>query len=188
MHGELEQVNHRLVNSEIDAFDASGSEITISALHKEVGDIVIRSENGQLVLEIGSHFHEHFGPAESQEAADRLVEFVTNFVNDRIILTIGYLAARPATARVEHTETGQLSTIAFATPKPSVLSRVLAPFRGRQETYRSFKWSGPLCGDDSAEIPEHDEASELATRLAGLNADDMRELAEYLAQQQRTGE
>ena len=65
MRRDFEQISHCLVKFVIAAVDTSGSEIAIRALHKEVGDIIIRSVDGELDLEIGSHLHQHFGPAES---------------------------------------------------------------------------------------------------------------------------
>ena len=184
MHQELEQVRQRLVESGIDATETSASEITIHAVHKDVGDIVIRSEGGELIVCIGHQFHDHFAPDDDyREEADRLVEFLMDFVNDRIVLTIRYLGARAVTARVRNTETGQSSIIAFAAKRPSFLSRIVAPFAGRQETSRSFKWSGPLSDGDSPELEEGDDASGLAAKLAGLNADEMKGLADYLSQQ-----
>jgi hypothetical protein len=157
-------------------------EIRVQAAHKEVGDIAVRLEGCELTFSIGRHFHQHFPlDDKSGQGSDGLVKLVSDFVNNRCLLTVKYSGSRPVIARLENLETGQSSIIVLPSPKQSYLSRMLSQFFARREVSKSFQWSGP-CSDQDSSGPEQGQcASDLAQKLAGLDTDQMKRLADYLS-------
>jgi hypothetical protein len=157
-------------------------EIRVPAAHKQVGDIAVRLEGCELTFSIGRHFHQQFPlDDKSGHSSDGLVKLVSDFVNNRCLLTVKYSGSRPVTARLENLETGQSSIIVLLSPKHSYLSRMLSRFFARHEVTKSFQWSGPRSDQDSSGPEQGRGASDLAQKLAGLDTDQMKQLADYLS-------
>jgi len=184
---QLGQIKQMLVEYGIHPTETADSKIVVRGVHKDVGDIVIQSENDTITVFVGEYYHQHLSPDESScEGIRRLADFVRDVVNDRIHFTVRFLNKQPVSVHQKNPDTGESSVVAFAVPKSPRVQSLLSPFRKSRETFLSFRWSGPLTGNDSPGQVPVDDGTRLADTLLGINADQMKQLADYLSQQVRT--
>ena len=182
MAPELEDVRQRLRDLGIEIQEISANEFAIRAKAAEVGDIVAHFENGEFTARIGSIFHHHFDESWPAGAvADHVVEFVSDFISGRSVLTVWSVGSRPIAARVANRQTGRQATISLTAPAQRFWDHLLALFRRNRQTIRSFKWTGEISNSDPDVADLHDETSQLARNVAKLSPDELKAVAAELS-------
>jgi hypothetical protein len=182
MAPELEDVRQRFRDLGIEIQEISANEFAIRAKAAEVGDIVAHFENGEFTVRIGSIFHHHFDENSlAGPAAEQVVEFVSDFISGRSVLTVWSVGSRPIAARVANRQTGRQATISLTAPAQRFWGHLLELFRRNRQTIRSFKWTGEISNSDPDVADLHDETSQLARNAARLSPDELKAVAAELS-------
>jgi hypothetical protein len=182
----LQELRRHLAQVGVDADDVSASAIAVRTVHNDVGDIVIQYDEGEFSVGIGPHYHQRFS---SQGVSDTglsdVVQFISDFVTDRSVLTIQHFGSKPATARIDNSETGESSIVVLPRRKRRFWALALSLLFTKRKSQKSYRWSGPVTQYLHHPTPDEPGMSKLAEQVSGLAADELKELANYLDQQAR---
>lgn len=187
LDAQLKQLRSRLAHAAIVSENISETALMVKAVNREVGDIVIRTDGGEVTVSLGDHFHQHFdsSPTLAERTSD-VLQFILDFVTGRSVLTITYVGTRRTTARLANPGTGQSTVIAYAMEERDSTSGARpSSANSTSQSTRSFKWTGPVSAD--VPPPLDDATSKLAQRLSQLTVDDMKQLADELARRFKEG-
>lgn len=177
LHPHLEQIQKQLAELDVVAERTGDSELIVRAHHEAVGDIVILAKDSEIIVSIGEQFHQHFSRhGDSTIGGDDVGQFVSDFVSDRIVLTVKFSDSRPTQARTSHSETGESFVVVFPTTERA--SSLDSQSTGPRESIHSFRWTGPV--EVASPGPDDDGDADLAGTISQLSPNEMRELADYL--------
>ncbi len=183
MKAMMEQLRQRLVEAGVDTDDVAMSTITIRAKHDAVGDLEIRYRGGEYTVAIGPHHHLHFEGRTDAEVMDDVVVFVSEFVADRIVLTIGFLGREVVSTRLDHVEGRPLSVMIHSRGDPGSRAAASSFSVEQHESRKSYSWSGPVRLSRASPSDEDTAMAKIMEVISTMSLEEATELAKALEQE-----
>jgi hypothetical protein len=120
-------------NADFERLTGSKLGIRFAAAHAEVGDLIVLVENGSILIELPAldHMHSHFDdPGQLDvELVDNAIQFVSDMLNDRYLITTATSDDRQVWASFQHRDHSDTADES----SPDMLG----------QTLRHYLWSGP---------------------------------------------
>jgi len=180
----LDLLRQRLAEEGVISEETSASSIVIRSIHDAMADIKIHYHDHEFTVEFTHNCHIHFDcQSNTGSELDHIVEFISDFVSDRVVLTIVSQGTEDMYTRLDNIETGESSIVAIFRTKQSTWARIGSFFFKHRKSTKSYRWSGPVPQYISPQSIVDPTMTKVAESISELDELELAELVKALEEE-----